>query len=93
MMPISGDSPRMQRIVALRSSEYERALQRATTTDIMVWFDPNRREHLDAWIYYIRHKTWPEGFLPSHIQLESGWYENLSILVANIAADGITSDP
>jgi hypothetical protein len=49
---------------------------------ILDFFDPYRRDHLEAWSTLTRTGLWPEGFLPPNIEMPTLWSATLQARMA-----------
>ena len=38
------------------------------------WFDPNNLEHIRAFKHLCKTSTWPEGFIPEHVDQGPLWH-------------------
>lgn len=54
------------------------------------WFDVNKIEHINAYVYLQKHGNWPEGFIPEHIFMEPVWQALLVFKLANAWVDHIS---
>jgi len=42
-------------------------------TDFIEWFDPERNDHVDAYIVYIETGKWPLEFIPPEVIMGIDW--------------------
>lgn len=57
------------------------------------WFDVNNIEHLKAYAHVNKHASWPEGFIPDHVEMESLWAFIIAAKMANqFVAERLTAD-
>jgi len=46
--------------------------------NITNWFDPNNKDHIEAYYYLLRNGSWPQDFMPEDVQRPVGWDVSLA---------------
>lgn len=44
--------------------------------NVVDWFDPKKREHLEAWLHLYARGCWPAGFVPKGITNNPFWWKD-----------------
>jgi hypothetical protein len=58
-------------------------MSQSTKKSFCEWFDPHNKDHIRAYAHLQKTGTWPEGFKPERIYMETGWQGILAFKLAN----------
>lgn len=51
--------------------------------NLVDWFDPNNKQHLEAYQHLCCKGIWPEDFIPKHIEIPNTWQVTLGQKIAD----------